>query len=79
LHFEIPKHPLDDGATFSVKDKAYFQESVRQRHNAEIILLEISNQHSNTAPVRVWPHHFDTGTYIPLALTKKRKLNVQLA
>lgn len=71
LHFEIPEHPLDKGATFSVKDKTYFQENVRHRHNAGIILSEISKQFKKAAAVKVWPHHFDTGSYIPLAFNKK--------
>lgn len=71
LHYQIPDHPLDKGAAFLVKDKSYFQENVRHRHNAGIILTEISQQFKKAAPVKVWPHHFDTGTYIPLAFNKK--------
>jgi hypothetical protein len=74
LHYEIPKHPLDEGATFSVKDKSYFQENVRHRHNAGIILSEISKQLKKAAAVKVWPHHFDTGSYIPLAFNKRREV-----
>jgi hypothetical protein len=67
LHYEIPAHKLDEGFPFVVKEKAYFEENTKQRHNAEVILKEIISTRENAAPVRVWPHHFDTGTSISLA------------
>ena len=67
LHYEIPTHKLDKGAAFSINDKKYFQESTFYRHNAEIVLNEIAHANDQAEPVRVWPHHFDTGTLILVA------------
>ena len=70
LHYEIPAHKLDKGAAFSINDKKYFQENTFYRHNAEIVLNEIAHANDQAEPVRVWPHHFDTGTLIPVALNE---------
>lgn len=71
LHYTIPEHALDNGATFMIEDKSFFVENAHHRHNAEIVLHEICKNHRNAAPVRVWPHHFDTGSFIPTAFNEK--------
>ena len=65
LHYEIPSHQLDKGAVFSLRDRRYFMENTLYRHNAEIVIQEIAKAYDHTEPVRVWPHHFDTGSFIP--------------
>ena len=37
------------------------------RHNAEVIINELAKEFKNALPVRVWPHHFDTGTFFATA------------
>ncbi len=71
LHYEIPGHYLEKGAAFCVKDSLFFKEAVFYRHNAQIILNGIVHDFPETAPVKVWPHHFDTGTLIPLAYNEE--------
>lgn len=71
LHYELPKHELNDGATFSVKDKIHSQENTNYRHNADIIIIKIASGFENASQVRIWPHHFDTGSSIPLTYNKK--------
>lgn len=71
LHYEIQVHKLDKGAPFSVKNNRYFIENSIHRHNAEIILNEIAAKFEQSEPVRIWPHHFDTGTFIPVSQNEK--------
>lgn len=68
LHYEIPDHPLSNGGVFHISDQKYFQQNALIRHNTEILLHELIADYSEAAPVRVWPHHFDTGTFIPLTV-----------
>ena len=75
LHYEVPTHDLLDGASFTIKGKKLFQENTFYRHNAEIILNEIAAGFGDTDSVRVWPHHFDTGTFIPFAHNDKGELS----
>ena len=75
LHYEIPTHKLDKGAAFSVNDKKYFHENTFYRYNAEIIINEIAEGFDDVEPVRVWPHHFDTGTFIAVAHNEKGELS----
>ncbi len=71
LHYPMPEHALDNGATFMIEDKSFFRENAHHRHNAEIVLHEICKNNKKAAPVKVWPHHFDTGSFIPTAYNEK--------
>lgn len=67
LHYEIPETGLDRNGLFFKPDIVYLKENLFYRQNAQIVLEEFANQFKNAEPVRIWPHHFDTGTYVPLA------------
>lgn len=75
LHYEIPTHKLDKNLPFSIKYKNLFQENTAYRHNAEIVLNEIVAANQQAEPVRIWPHHFDTGSFIPLAKNDQNKVS----
>lgn len=75
LHYEIPGHKLDKNLPFSIRYKNLFQENTVYRHNAEIVLNEIIADINNAEPVRIWPHHFDTGSIIPLARNDQNKVS----
>ncbi len=73
LHYEIPSHPLDEGAVFSVKDKKHFVENTGYRHNAKIVLNEIADLFEQEEPIRIWPHHFDTGAFYVISKNEKEE------
>jgi len=77
LHYTIPQHAVDKGATFILPDKIYFQENTAYRYNAAFILQKIASRYPDVPPVRIWPHHFDTGTFIPVK--KNREGNVSVS
>ncbi len=66
LHYTLPDHELDKNAAFLTGDKKYTQENIFYRHNAEIIISKIASNFKKADPVRIWPHHFDTGSSIPV-------------
>ncbi len=66
-HFEIPHHPLNDGANFELPNPIYHIEMAKYRSNADLILKEFSLKFEHASDARIWPHHFDSGVYIPLA------------
>ena len=66
LHYALPDHELDKNAVFSLAGQDNIMESIYYRHNAEIVLGKVASNFENAEPVRIWPHHFDTGTFIPL-------------
>ncbi len=67
LHYEMPAHKLDSGAKFSIANLQAFEENVKGRYNAEIVLNEIVATFEGAEPLRIWPHHFDTGTILVLS------------
>lgn len=66
LHYALPDHELDRNAAFSMGDQESIQENIYYRHNAEIVIASMASNFEKAEPVRIWPHHFDTGTFIPL-------------
>lgn len=67
LHYEIPDHETDEGAAYQLKNERFFAEMASYRANSNLVLKHFASQYENASPVRTWPHHFDNGSYIPLA------------
>jgi len=60
--YELPTQWLYDGKFSTTNITAFVQNSIL-RNNAEMIINELIAYFSDTIPVRIWPHHFDTGTF----------------
>ena len=75
LHYELPKHKLNKDGVFSINNEDDFLENAIYRNNAELILNEISEKHKLKEAIKVWPHHFDTGSFIPISYNKKGDLS----
>jgi hypothetical protein len=65
MHYDIPKHAVDDGGTFLLDDNL-LTELIRYRTNGHLVVEHFAGQFSSAQPVWVWPHHFDEGCYVPL-------------
>jgi len=74
LHYELPEHLLDKGAAFSISDRIFFEEMTAHRYNAQLVLDQLVQPYEHAAPVKVWPHHFDTGTIIPVDYDEKGEI-----
>ena len=66
LNYDLPDHELLHGAPFKENDVQFIQEHIKYRHNARLVLQKLGEQHPNAEIIRIWPHHFDTGTILPL-------------
>jgi len=64
--FSIPFHSVDDGLPFTKPANAFLNEWSRYLSNTQLLLQEIQSQFEWASDVRVWPHHFDMGLYIPV-------------
>ncbi len=65
-HYEIPAHPVGEGAAFQ-GHATRGRELARYYHGAARALAEIAAARRDASPVRCWPHHFDIATLITLA------------
>ena len=74
LHYDLPDHKMLHGAAFAYDHPDLIQENIAYRHNAEKILNEVISGFKDSETVRIWPHHFDTGTLIPLTYNSKGEL-----
>ena len=66
LHYDMPDHELLHGSLFKENEAQFIQEHIKYRHNARLVLQKIGEHHPHADIIRVWPHHFDTGTILPL-------------
>ncbi len=71
MHYEIPPHHTDEGKQFKMSPSEVIQELVNYRHNADRTLTWFSKKFKDASSVRIWPHHFDSGSYIPVAHDNK--------
>jgi len=65
LHYEIPDHNQYDEDPFPEPRTEIAEATAALRSDASEILAEWAQKEPSAAPVKVWPHHFDTGTFYP--------------
>ncbi|MCA1758523.1 MAG: hypothetical protein LC658_02045 [Bacteroidales bacterium] len=68
--YDLPTGGLKEGKFFNAGELAT-NENIRYRHNAQLIISELAKQFKNVEPVRIWPHHFDTGTFATIEKNEK--------
>ncbi len=74
LHYDLPYDKTGFSMISGADSEAGIAENIKYRHNAEIVLNLIAKQFPDAEPVRIWPHHFDTGSYIPLEFNDKKEV-----
>ena len=67
LHYELPPYGDFAGKQFLATPPEGFRAFSRLRSWGELLLQELAQAFVHASEVRTWPHHFDHGTYIPLA------------
>ena len=65
-HYTIPDHETAHGATYRVTSKETLSEFTRYRNNGHLVMSHYASNFQSADPLRVWPHHFDEGCYIPI-------------
>jgi hypothetical protein len=63
--YAMPAHPVDAGQRFTPPGDGSLAEVARWFADADALLREVATW-PRAAPVRVWPHHFDIGSVLPL-------------
>ncbi|MBX2828671.1 MAG: hypothetical protein KTR22_10935 [Flavobacteriaceae bacterium] len=63
LHYELPYAEITDDFTFSIEGANRLEELTQIRTKVNRVLLGILELKCLSADVRVWPHHFDSGTF----------------
>ncbi|MCM2258278.1 MAG: hypothetical protein NDJ94_21805 [Vicinamibacteria bacterium] len=64
--YELPTNDLASGATFTVSDPAAMAALASWFGLGDALLREVAGAWPGATPVRVWPHHFDVGSVLPL-------------
>jgi len=75
LHYKMPEHDLDKDDSFKVNDDNYFIENAIARNNAKFVINEVVKNIEKAEAVKIWPHHFDTGSFIPVSTNDTGELS----
>lgn len=67
LHYSLPYEDLNDDYVFPYRDEKRLNELAFLRSMAFTVLSEHASTHNETASVRIWPHHFDSGSLLWLS------------
>lgn len=62
-HYEVPEHAIDTGAAFGGPSNEILTTWMTHRWLANELMVELNRTVGIDSSIRVWPHHFDTGTY----------------
>jgi len=75
--YEMPTHPVGDGAAFACSDLTAFAELGRWFANAHALLTEVATELNDADSVRCWPHHFDVATLLAFDLEATDRENAR--
>jgi hypothetical protein len=64
--YVMPSHPILSGAPFAIPFDGSLAELTRWFADADALLRSVASEWPAATPVRVWPHHFDIGSVLPL-------------
>lgn len=64
--YDLPDHPIANGAPFGESSEGARAELARWFHNANLVLRDVHAATPRSTGPRVWPHHFDIGMLIPI-------------
>ncbi|MEQ8762803.1 MAG: hypothetical protein RL885_02670 [Planctomycetota bacterium] len=77
---DFPAHAIADGAPFSEPEIELRRELERYFADAALLLGDVADAFDGASPVRLWPHHFDIATLIPVdGKTFERTVGVGLS
>ncbi len=64
--YEMPAHPVGNGASFDRSDPEALQELAHWFHNGFALLESVVDWEEDATHPRCWPHHFDIGALISM-------------
>jgi hypothetical protein len=69
--YSIPEHPVGGGAPFTPGTVGSLAELARWVADGDALLRAFADTWLVASPVRLWPHHFDVGSMLPLDERRK--------
>lgn len=78
MHYDIPGHPLKEGARAEMIAQEVYQGFCDLNTWSQLALSYLTNQFEQAHPIRIWPHHFDMATYIPLGKKEDDKISTSI-
>ena len=64
--YVIPGHEVETGVPFAGPPDGSLAELTRWFADGDALLRSVAAEWPGAAPVRLWPHHFDVGSVLPL-------------
>lgn len=78
FHYDMPSHPVEEGATWST-DQADVQAELARWYAAAAHTLVDAVDGVSSSPVLTWPHHFDVGALLAHGDDDRRSIGIGLS
>ncbi len=66
LHYKLPYDEIIDATSFNLKNQEDLNVLIKQRDLAQQVFDSLLKSNAFDSPIRIWPHHFDTGAYVTI-------------
>ncbi|WP_298900275.1 hypothetical protein [uncultured Psychroserpens sp.] len=77
LHYELPYPPISETTSFAITNQNELNHLIKNRDLAQYVISNVLEANHYKSPIRIWPHHFDTGAFINV--TEKRSIGLGMA
>ncbi|MEM6377166.1 MAG: hypothetical protein AAF705_03075 [Bacteroidota bacterium] len=73
-HYELPAHPIDQGAPFHKASRDSLLYLRLLRDNANALINWVNLRYEDASEMRIWPHHFDNGSICVLEMNGQNEM-----
>ena len=64
LHYDLPYDEVTVSSTFKLTDHNDVDLLIKHRDLAQSVISSVLKSNGYDSPIRIWPHHFDTGAFV---------------
>lgn len=64
MHYDLPYKKILDTTRFELTNQNDLNQLIKNRDLAQHVISSILKSSNFKSSIRIWPHHFDTGTYV---------------
>lgn len=66
LHYDLPYDPITDSTRIELTNQSDLNALIKHRDLAQNVISSILKSNTYESPIRIWPHHFDTGGFVTI-------------
>ncbi|OUS00410.1 hypothetical protein A9Q86_10590 [Flavobacteriales bacterium 33_180_T64] len=77
MHYDLPYKKISDTFRFKLTSQNDLNQLIKKRDLAQHVISKVLTSNNYISPIRIWPHHFDTGAFVNI--NKKLSIGIGMA